>query len=273
MNKPPQSWLTTHSLFAFYASTYSLSWLLWVPLALSSQGIISFRLPSILGVVVGGLSPSLMAILLTIIEKREDGLRDLRTRWLHWRVAPQWYFFVLLAPAAIMACAIILVALFTCTLPEIPKIDNWFAVIALFGVTFIIGGPLGEEIGWRGYALPRFLTSRSPLTASIVVGVLWGIWHLPLFWIRDSIQAVIPLGWFMVSIVAESILYTWIYNHTQGSILVVCLFHTAINTWAKIILLPSLANGLNVLLVSFSLEVILAVSIIVLTKSVLYIRY
>jgi membrane protease YdiL (CAAX protease family) len=131
-----------------------------------------------------------------------------------------------------------------------------------------MGGPLGEELGWRGYALPRLSAAQTPLIASIIVGILWGLWHLPLFWIRDSIQADIPIAWFMVSIVAESILYTWVYRHTQGSVLLVGLFHAAINTWAKIFLLPLLTNGMNsVLELTFGLEVVLATTVVILARS------
>jgi hypothetical protein len=255
-----------YPLAKFLVVTYVISWALWVPMALSSQGIIPIQIPSLLGIVIGGISPSLTAIALTIIEGGKEGIQDLLARSLRWRVAIQWYLFTLFAPAVIMLCAIVLNTLLENTPLELPKIGNWAAVVALFLFTLIFGGPLGEEIGWRGYVLPRLLINRNALLASLIVGALWGLWHLPLFWIRGSLQADIPIGWFMVSILAESILYTWVHIHTRGSLLLVILFHAAVNTWARLILLPLLTDSLSPLLLTFGLEIILAVTVVVLAR-------
>jgi membrane protease YdiL (CAAX protease family) len=249
----------------FFVATFCFSWALWVPMALFSQGIISIQIPPILGIVVGGLSPSFTAVALTIVKEGKQGIRALFARLLRWRVAIQWYLFCLFAPAVIMLCAIALSALFENKPLELPKIGNWAAVAVLFLFTLILGGPLGEEIGWRGYALPRLLANHRALSASLIVGVLWGLWHLPLFWIRPSLQADIPIGWFMASILAESVLYTWVHMHTRGSLLLAILFHAAVNTWAKLILLGQL-DSLDPLLLTFGLEIVLAVVVVVLAR-------
>ena len=85
---------------------------------------------------------------------------------------------------------------------------------------------MGEELGWRGYALPRLQARHSALLASIVLGLLWGLWHLPLFLTQGDARASIPFGWWMAGIVVAAIVYTWVYNHTQGSLLIVLLLHT-----------------------------------------------
>ena len=100
------------------------------------------------------------------------------------------------------------------------------------------------------------------------MGALWGIWHLPLFWIHGSLQSDVPVTWFMTSILAEAILYTWVYNNTGSSLLLVCLFHTAINAWAKLILLPALAADLHPLLIAFGMELAIAIVIIILAGPV-----
>jgi membrane protease YdiL (CAAX protease family) len=250
------------SLTAFFAATHTVSWILWVPMALSSQGFLSIQISPILGIMLGGMSPSLVAIVLTAVEGGRNGLRDLLGRLLRWRVAVQWYALVLFAPAVLMVCALVINAVLEATTLRLPTVGNWAAVLALFVFTLLFGGPLGEEIGWRGYALPRLQSRQSSLVASVVLGAVWGLWHLPLFWIEGSLQAGIPATWFVASIVAESIVYTWVYNHTRGSLLPVCLFHAAINTWAKLILLPALAAGLRPLLLAFGAEVVLAVIIV-----------
>jgi membrane protease YdiL (CAAX protease family) len=254
----------SHLLTKFFVVTYFISWALWVPTALSSQGIISIGIPSFFGIVIGGTSPSLTAITLTIVEEGKEGLQDLFARLFRWRIPVQWCLFALFTPALTMLCAIALNALLLNTPFELPKIGDWAAGVILFPFTLILGGPLGEEIGWRGYVLPRLLITRNALLASLIVGAAWGLWHLPLFWIRGSVQAGVPISWFMVSILAESILYTLVHIHTRGSLLLVILFHAAINTWAKLILLPRLTDGPSPLLLTFGLEIILAVVVVVL---------
>jgi membrane protease YdiL (CAAX protease family) len=88
---------------------------------------------------------------------------------------------------------------------------------------------VGEEIGWRGYALPRLLATRSMLSASLILGVLWGAWHLPTFFIPGLPQHSIPFSAFMLLTIAYSVLFTWIYLRTAGSVLIATVFHGSIN--------------------------------------------
>jgi membrane protease YdiL (CAAX protease family) len=85
---------------------------------------------------------------------------------------------------------------------------------------------MGEELGWRGYALPRLQARQSALLASIVLGLLSGLWHLPLFLTQGDPRASLPFGWFLIGIVLAAIVVTWVYNHTQGSLLIALLLHT-----------------------------------------------
>jgi membrane protease YdiL (CAAX protease family) len=89
---------------------------------------------------------------------------------------------------------------------------------------------VGEEVGWRGFALPRLLERQSALQASLVLGLLWGLWHLPTFFIPGTPQAGIPIPAHLVYVIALSVLFTWMYLHTRGSLLLATLFHGAVNT-------------------------------------------
>lgn len=233
-------------------------------MALSSQGWLDIQLPPLFGIVIGGMGPSLVAVILTRSESGTQGIRDLLGRFLRWRVAIQWYLFVLVIPAATMLGAIVLYSLVGRSAFKLPDMGDWQGVLVVFLFTLIFGGPLGEELGWRGYALPRLLATRNALTASLIVGALWGLWHLPLFLIRESIQADIPVVWFMASILAETILYTWVFVNTGESLLLVCLFHTAVNAWAKLILLPAMTSDLTPLLITFGMEFIVAIIVVML---------
>jgi membrane protease YdiL (CAAX protease family) len=88
---------------------------------------------------------------------------------------------------------------------------------------------IGEELGWRGYALPRLLARRSALAASLILGLLWGLWHLPTFYVPGAPQHGLPISAFLLLTMAYSVLFTWIYLHTRGSVLIATLFHGAIN--------------------------------------------
>ena len=99
-----------------------------------------------------------------------------------------------------------------------------------FLYSFIFLGPIGEEFGWRGYALDQLQARWSGLTASMILGVLWGLWHLPLFWLAGTAHSdSLPLGWFVLSAVFLSILLTYLYNRTAKSLLAVMLFHQLVN--------------------------------------------
>jgi membrane protease YdiL (CAAX protease family) len=95
---------------------------------------------------------------------------------------------------------------------------------------------VGEELGWRGYALPRLLASRSALSASLILGVLWGAWHLPTFLAPGTPQYGLPFSAYVLLTTAYSVLFTWIYLHTRGSVLIATLFHGAINLFQGLFL-------------------------------------
>jgi membrane protease YdiL (CAAX protease family) len=122
----------------------------------------------------------------------------------------------------------------------------------------------GEELGWRGYVLPRLQVRYSALVSSLIVGVIWAIWHIPTFLAPGNTS---PLALFMVKIITESVLYTWLYNNTRGSLLLVTLFHTAGNTAGIFLPVATTVAGTNVstLAIQVALEVLVA-SVVILTQ-------
>jgi len=108
-----------------------------------------------------------------------------------------------------------------------------------FVATFILGGPLGEEPGWRGFALPRLQLLHGPLAGSLILGILWALWHLPLFWSGVWTPPTIPnIVMFILMIPALTIIMTWVFNNAKGSLLITMLMHASFNTFANRIVAP-----------------------------------
>lgn len=160
------------------------------------------------------------------------GVRELLRPLSAWRVQPVWYLLALgLWPALVLA-ANTLAPLLGEAVPRTLIVPNgpWLVLEVESYLWFALyGGPLNEEPGWRGFALPRLQQRHSPLVASLVVGALWGLWHLPM-----HLMGLYPGGaWGALIRVQElprAVLFTWLYNQTGGSLLIVVLFHAAVNT-------------------------------------------
>ena len=102
-------------------------------------------------------------------------------------------------------------------------------------LVLLLGGPMGEEFGWRGFALPDLQDRLGWRAASVGLGLVWGVWHLPLFFIEGTAQADIPLALFLLSVVAMSVVLAWLVNNTAGSVVAALLFHTAVNFWPSVV--------------------------------------
>ena len=223
-----------HPLAAFLILTYGLSWALWMPLAIFRDAT-SGPFTSI-ALLIGSNVPSAVAIVLTAVGFGKGATRKLLGRLLIWRVGWRWYF-LLLAPTALVVGTITLVAVTRGGPTAALAVPILSALITVAFMTFP-GSAAGEEIGWRGYALPRLQSMRTALTASLVIGFLHGLWHLPL-WLRGDVDhrlSAYPA--FLIQALALSVIYTWLYNSTKGSLLLVVLFHTATNAPLTLVLLP-----------------------------------
>lgn len=238
---------TRSALLAFFLLAFALSWSVWIPAALASHGLLSFPLPPTVTGILGAFGPSLAGVIITASTEGWTGLRLLCRRLWLWRVGLRWYLFVLLWPP-LLSLSVTGVAIllgnpppdfanppFVTAYPMPPAALQsgwWIFLPFVFLQQLTIGSAMGEEVGWRGYALPRLQARYSALSASISLGLLWGIWHLPLYWTVGDARATMSVGWLIAGLVLEAILYTWIFNHTKASLLLALLFHasTAVTT-------------------------------------------
>ncbi len=220
---------TRYSLLTFFLLTFAISWGFW------------FLFPTTLGGLVGAWGPSLAAIVITLLFDGGQALRALLRRLFVWRVPFYWYLFVLCWPAALSLLVTGLGALLGRPLPDFanPPVVSQYPLplevmqagfLVLLPTVFVIqtlGSSLGEELGWRGFAIPRLQAGQSALVASLILGLLWGIWHLPRVWTPGGPLDAAGFAWLVVGIVLDAVLYTWVMNNSRGSLLLMVLFHNA----------------------------------------------
>ena len=220
---------TVKEAYAFLGLTLAFSYFVfWGPLALFKIPTISFVSDvegpawAIALFLVGGFVPSLLAIFLTWKKEGLSGLRILSQRILQFKLGLRWYVFIFLVVIAGTAGQLTINKLLGNTF-------NGYLFVAQLGsfLPLLIIGPLSEEIGWRGYALERLQTRWNALTSSLIVGLVWALWHLPLFMMVGTSQhesGVLFIG-FLMKLMASAILYTWLYNNTKQSLWSAILLH------------------------------------------------
>jgi CAAX protease family protein len=215
-------------------------------------------------IIIGAFAPSLAGIALTGIADGRVGLRELFRRVGQWHSSIAWYVAALFTVALILLTAIGLNLLLGGKPPEFTRLSqHWFLLPAVFLQVLLLGGPLQEELGWRGYALPRLQNGHNAVFASAVIGILWGLWHLPLFWIPYSNQFGLPVAGYLLYHIPLALLFTWISNNTKGSLLLALLFHASVNTTVWFLpVTPQTAGGSRVFYLAVGLLWIIAAVIV-----------
>ena len=215
-------WARRRDLPLYFVLAFLLSWWPWPLVAVNpdSSPMVPF----------GPLLAAVIAAALT------GGLRELRqlfTRLGRWPSSPRWYLIALLIPVLITGLAAGLTVALGGTPTGLPSRPDTGAVIATFVSTLVLVG-LFEEVGWRGYALPRLQQKMAGLRAALLLGVIWALWHLPLLMSDPNRQRpVIP---FVILVVAQSVVLSWLYNSTRASLPLVIVSHATIDTVARFVL-------------------------------------
>jgi membrane protease YdiL (CAAX protease family) len=227
---------TGRAVWVFFALTYVVSWLFWIPAALFGQDFTSsaWAIPYLLG----GFGPSVAGVIMVYRTAGEEERRDFWQRVIDFRrISAGWYLFIALIFPALFAASVGLGRLLGAPSPGFDALTQVAAnPLALVGLVVIgiLGGPLSEELGWRGFALDRLQKRWSPLASSLIVAPFWWAWHLPLFFMSGTTQHAWGFGtlafWlFLIGIVPLSILHTWVYNRNDRSTLAAILLHFAYN--------------------------------------------
>jgi len=268
-------------LLAFFALTFGLTWGLGACFA-----IFPAQLTTVFGTVsvtnplfiLAVYAPSISAMIVSGLIAGPAGIRQLLGGFLRWQIGIRWYLAILVGIPMLDAIAMLLSAAVART-PLI--IDHWYELFllgptghkivqaadagglwrvmpAILGSFLADPGPLGEELGWRGFALGRLLKGRSALSAGVILGVIWGVWHLPAFIIAGTPQHNLSFPVFLASIVAVSVLMTWTFKGTGGSVLAAVLIHWTFNTCADMTRMPLALFSAGVLVIAAT--VVIAIS-------------
>ena len=236
--------LGRHPLLFYFLIAFAGTWLVEAPVVLSRTGTgllpftISEPLAALMLAAATFTGPTLSAFVMTGAVDGRAGVHRLLRRYVQWRVKLRWYLFILLViPASELLGALVLPGVAASY--QSPTQSMALSYPAAFAATFVLGGPLGEEPGWRGFALPRLQPLHGPLLGSVILGVLWASWHLPLFWSGVWTPPTIPnIAMFIVMITALTVVMTWVFNNANGSLLITMLMHASFNTFANKIVAP-----------------------------------
>lgn len=233
------SLLRRYPLAAFCTLAYLGSWVAWSPWWLAQNGIgllpVDLSFTAVAGINQLGLfaGPFGAAYLLTRLTAGKEGIRGFWRRFVQARVRLVWYVLALLAVPAAAGAGYLL------TPQASPALDGGIATVVMLLSTYVVylfGGPVQEEVGWRGFALPRLQQRLHPMIAALVLGVIHCLWHAPLFLTDDWDTARQDGGQFLaylILVVSMSYVMSWLANGSRGSVLLVILGHNGIN-WAPV---------------------------------------
>jgi membrane protease YdiL (CAAX protease family) len=229
-----------HPLIAFVALAYALTWALTIPFAYCYQVVLNQEFaPWLLVFFPAPFGPTFAALIMAWRLEGGEGVRRLLGRLKIWRAsAGAWWVALFLSPL-IVAAAVLASGAGATVFAK-----SNLAGIAMIPVLWLLAlpfGPLPEELGWRGWFLPRLQSRMSPLKASLIIGVVWTFWHTPMFWFPGAaIPSFLELSatsvlLYLAQITAEAILFTVLFNRTRGSVLLAIVFHTTFNTAESVV--------------------------------------
>ena len=217
------------ALLTFVVLTFGWTWsLLWVGATFTLQ-------PGWIGttiIIASAFGPSLAGVTTVALFDGLAGVQRWLKQCLFWRIGCGWYAIAAFVPLGMMALALALYAAMGGAIPPSPATGNLWLSALIFGQILLLGGPVAEEFGWRGYALPVLTHRIGWRWASLAVGGVWALWHLPLFFIPGMAQANMPTALFMASTVALSVVFARLSVNTRFSVLPAIVLHWSVNAWS-----------------------------------------
>ena len=241
------------SLLKFFFLTYAVTWTCFITVVMISRGPAPTAPAGALVrgflLLLGTFAPALVALGITARTEGRQGVRALLRPIVDWQVGTRWYLFAIGYLPAIKLCVALVHRVMTGSWPRFGT-EPWYIIVVAIAISTPVQA--GEEIGWRGYALPRLAGRFGFARASILLGLIWSCWHLPIFFLRGADKYGQSFPVWTLQVVALSVAITWLYAHTNGSLLLTMLMHSAVNQTVGIV--PSAnANPGNPFALSVSL--------------------
>ena len=227
-------WVKAHLLIAYFALAYAISWIIVLPLIASAQGFIDVPVPFALHY-LNDYGPLLAAVIVARIADGAQGLLELFRGMIRWRGGLVWILIAAFSPPVVFGIAAAIVVFAMGETPPDPGLLGELPYLPYLGfggwIFWLLTVGLGEESGWRGYALPKLQANMSALSATLIVTFFWVLWHLPRFFYFDGFldQGFSALPLFALQQLLLAVLLTWLYNSGRGSILAAALFHSGFN--------------------------------------------
>ncbi len=217
-----------NQLVAFFALAFALTWGIWFPMAIAFPSIKILHL-------LGALGPMVAALIMAVVADRKEGLKEILKSAMRWRVPLKWYGIAVLVPFAFLVIAITIERFLNFPMPKFADLlqtTEFGSLGLLYWVASIVFYGFGEEVGWRGFALPKLVAAGlDPAKSSAIFSLFWALWHLPLFFYGALLGSMSPLmivGWYL-SLLLSSYLITWIWQSSGRSIFIVALFHGVVD--------------------------------------------
>lgn len=221
-------------LLAFFTLSFAIAWSIWIPLGMYAPQHYFL-------ILIGAFAPTFSALLVTGFTLGRKGIRKLMSSLVLWRTRISNYLFAIFGLLVLVLAALGLNSLIfdkpwisASVLAErfgLPQ-DNPTLFLLYFPLIFLatfIGGPIAEELGWRGYAQRLLQKEIAPGISGVVIGLIWSLWHLPLFYFFPNAVAELPLGHYIPMVTALGVIFAWLYNRSNGSVLLCIVLHTGVN--------------------------------------------
>jgi membrane protease YdiL (CAAX protease family) len=203
-----------HPIITFFVLTYAIGWGL-IPFWTFQAG-----------------SPFIAALIVIPLTQGVAGLKELGLRMIRWRVRWYWYVVAIGVPLAVIGLTAGLNVALGASAPSMVPFSSVSTILLMFAVRLVNpgDGPLGEEPGWRGFALPGLQGTLSPLVSTLILGVAVTVWHVPLLFLEDGLLRPSIIMGFLLGSFAVTFFYTWLFNHTGGSVFMSIVSHSAQGT-------------------------------------------
>jgi membrane protease YdiL (CAAX protease family) len=236
-----------HPIITFFVLTYAIGWGL-IPFWTFQAG-----------------SPFITALIVIPLTQGVAGLKELGLRMIRWRVRWYWYVVAIALPLAVVGLTVGLNVALGASVPSLAGVGSVTTVLMMFAVRLVNpgDGALGEEPGWRGVALPGLQSTLSPLVSTLILGVAVTVWHVPLLFLEDGLLQPSIIAGFLLRSFAVTFWYTWLFNHTGGSVLMTIVSHAAQGTIQIGALWPAGADFAQAMLLNSVVLSVLAIGLVV----------